>query len=139
MSGAQGWPAFFEEPVMLLAFVLLGRAVEERAKLRASSDMTALLTLLPAHARLLLPDQGTRTLTVPTHHLSPGDRVVVLPGVSLPSAPHGCRQAGSEGWSGFGFRTSCLWTEWWWAGAAAWMSPVSRGSPCQCPRRRGTQ
>ena len=78
---------------MLLAFVLLGRAVEERAKLRASSDMTALLTLLPAHARLLLPGQGTRTLTVLTHHLSPGDRVVVLPGVSLPFAPHGCRQA----------------------------------------------
>ena len=89
---------------MLLAFVLLGRAVEERAKLRASSDMTALLTLLPAHARLLLPDQkdqkdqkeGTRTLTVPTHHLSPGDRVMVLPGVSPPPAPHGCRQAGGQ-------------------------------------------
>jgi cation transport ATPase len=29
-----GWPTFFEEPVMLLAFVLLGRAVEERAKLQ---------------------------------------------------------------------------------------------------------
>ena len=131
---------------MLLAFVLLGRAVEERAKLRASSDMTALLTLLPATARLLLPDQkeGTRTLTVPTHHLSPGDRVMVLPGVSRPSAlcplprTDAGRQAGSEGRSGFGFRTSCLWTEWWWAGAAAWMSPVSRGSPCPCPRRRGT-
>ena len=29
-----GWPTFFEEPVMLMAFVLLGRAVEERAKLK---------------------------------------------------------------------------------------------------------
>ena len=48
-----GWPTFFEEPVMLLAFVLLGRAVEERAKLRATSDMSALLNLLPATARLV--------------------------------------------------------------------------------------
>ena len=48
-----GWPTFFEEPVMLLAFVLLGRAVEERAKLRATSDMSALLNLLPPTARLL--------------------------------------------------------------------------------------
>jgi Cu2+-exporting ATPase len=50
---ALGWPTFFEEPVMLLAFVLLGRAVEERAKLRATSDMSALLNLLPATARLI--------------------------------------------------------------------------------------
>jgi Cu2+-exporting ATPase len=57
-----GWPTFFEEPVMLLAFVLLGRAVEERAKLRATSDMSALLNLLPATARLVSggagPDSG---------------------------------------------------------------------------------
>ncbi|KAK3257587.1 copper-transporting ATPase [Cymbomonas tetramitiformis] len=52
-----GWPMFFEEPMMLLAFVLLGRAVEERAKLRASSDMTELLGLLPTTARLCLPLQ----------------------------------------------------------------------------------
>jgi len=38
---------------MLLAFVLLGRAVEERAKLRATSDMSALLNLLPPTARLI--------------------------------------------------------------------------------------
>lgn len=37
-----GWRTFFEEPAMLLGFVLLGRALEERAKLQASSDMAAL-------------------------------------------------------------------------------------------------
>lgn len=30
-------PSFLEEPVMLLAFVLLGRSLEARARLKASS------------------------------------------------------------------------------------------------------
>lgn len=37
-----GWPTFFEEPAMLLGCVLLGRSLEERAKLAASSDLAAL-------------------------------------------------------------------------------------------------
>ena len=48
-----GWPTFFEEPLMLLAFVLLGRALEERAKVKAASDMTSLLSLIPPSARLV--------------------------------------------------------------------------------------
>jgi P-type Cu+ transporter len=36
------WRTYFEEPAMLLGFVLLGRALEERAKLQASADMVAL-------------------------------------------------------------------------------------------------
>jgi hypothetical protein len=39
---ALGWRSFFEEPAMLLGVVLLGRALEQRAKLQASADMTAL-------------------------------------------------------------------------------------------------
>lgn len=39
---ALGWRTFFEEPAMLLGVVLVGRALEERAKLRASADMAAL-------------------------------------------------------------------------------------------------
>ncbi|CAI7831909.1 unnamed protein product [Closterium sp. NIES-54] len=50
-----GWPAFFEEPLMLLAFVLLGKALEERAKIKATSDMAALLSLLPPQARRIIP------------------------------------------------------------------------------------
>jgi len=37
-----GWRTFFEEPAMLLGVVLVGRALEERAKLQASADMAAL-------------------------------------------------------------------------------------------------
>ncbi|KAH1244638.1 Copper-transporting ATPase PAA2, chloroplastic [Glycine max] len=38
------WDAsFFDEPVMLLGFVLLGRSLEEKARIQASSDMNELL------------------------------------------------------------------------------------------------
>ena len=37
-----GWRTFFEEPAMLLGVVLVGRALEERAQLQASSDLAAL-------------------------------------------------------------------------------------------------
>uniref|UniRef100_A0A7I4BBQ6 P-type ATPase A domain-containing protein n=1 Tax=Physcomitrium patens TaxID=3218 RepID=A0A7I4BBQ6_PHYPA len=82
-----GWQAFFEEPVMLLAFVLLGRAVEERAKLQSSSDMTVLLNVLPSEARLLIGqdnDGHPTTMNVPCDSLSIGDAVVVLPGDRIP-------------------------------------------------------
>lgn len=47
---ALGWRTFFEEPAMLLGFVLVGRALEERAKLQASSDLIALqVCICPRH------------------------------------------------------------------------------------------
>eukprot|EP01018_Ginkgo_biloba_P006154 Gb_11817 [translate_table: standard] len=85
---SQGWRAFFEEPVMLLAFVLLGRNLEERAKLKASSDMTALLNFLPSKARLLMGSSAEGplpTVEVPCNSLSVGDSVVVLPGDHIPA------------------------------------------------------
>ena len=48
-----GWPLYFEEPTMLFAFVLFGRAMETRAKLMASSDLTSLIELMPRTARRL--------------------------------------------------------------------------------------
>ncbi|RYR71427.1 hypothetical protein Ahy_A02g005684 [Arachis hypogaea] len=54
-----GWKAFFEEPIMLIAFVLLGRNLEQRAKIKATSDMTGLLSLLPSKARLLVNNGKT--------------------------------------------------------------------------------
>lgn len=37
-----GWRTCFEEPAMLLGVVLLGRTLEQRAKLQASADMASL-------------------------------------------------------------------------------------------------
>jgi Cu+-exporting ATPase len=48
---------FFEEPVLLLAFILLGRALESRARARAASDLRALSTLLPLDAKLVVADK----------------------------------------------------------------------------------
>lgn len=68
---------------MLIAFVLLGRNLEQRAKIKATSDMTGLLSVLPSKARLLLDggDLQNSTVEVPCNSLSVGDLVVILPGV----------------------------------------------------------
>ncbi|GIL67851.1 hypothetical protein Vafri_21137 [Volvox africanus] len=78
-----GWKTFFEEPAMLLGFVLVGRALEERAKLQASADMAALQGLVPTKARLLLTD-GEKYSEVPAEAVSSGDLLLVLPGDRLP-------------------------------------------------------
>lgn len=79
----QGWKAFFEEPIMLIAFVLLGKNLEQRAKIKATSDMTGLLGILPSKARLLVDnDAKDSIIEVPCNSLHVGDRIVVLPGVS---------------------------------------------------------
>ncbi|KAH7441076.1 hypothetical protein KP509_03G024700 [Ceratopteris richardii] len=82
-----GWKAFFEEPVMLLAFVLLGKTVEERAKIQASSDMTSLLNVLPTKANLVVDDtkEGLpSTVEVACENLAVGDKVLVFPGDRIP-------------------------------------------------------
>jgi hypothetical protein len=63
-------------------FVLVGRALEERAKLRASADMVALQDLVPSRARLQL--QGGHWAEVPADAVSPGDLLTVLPGDRVP-------------------------------------------------------
>ncbi|KAJ9509606.1 hypothetical protein QJQ45_011238, partial [Haematococcus lacustris] len=73
-----GWRTFFEEPAMLLGFVLLGRALEERAKLQASADMA----LVPTRARLALAHGGHRE--VPAEAVGAGALIAVLPGDRLP-------------------------------------------------------
>jgi Cu2+-exporting ATPase len=78
-----GWRTFFEEPAMLLGIVLIGRALEERAKLRASADMAALSGLLPPKARLILSD-GASWKEVPSETVAAGDDVAVLPGDRIP-------------------------------------------------------
>ncbi|CAI6009934.1 unnamed protein product [Closterium sp. NIES-65] len=45
--------------VMLLAVVLLGRSLEASARAQASSDLNALMSLLPSTARLLVQDDST--------------------------------------------------------------------------------
>lgn len=91
------WDAsFFDEPVMLLGFVLLGRSLEERARIKASSDMNELLSLVSTQSRLVItsseadPPSDTVLssdaicIEVPTDDIRVGDSVLVLPGETIP-------------------------------------------------------
>ncbi len=79
------WQCFFEEPVMLLGFVLLGQALLERAKGKASSAIRALMELQPASARLLVSStDGDLQVPMPVEELQVGDRIVVWAGEKIP-------------------------------------------------------
>lgn len=83
-----GWKAFFEEPIMLIAFVLLGRNLEQRAKIKATSDMTGLLSILPSKARLLVNNGETdaaSVVEVPSDSLSVEDQIIIFPGDRIPA------------------------------------------------------
>ena len=77
-----GWPCFFNEPVMLLGFVLLGRFLEERARFRTGRALEQLAELQPDTALLLLGDGPPRPVRV--GGLRPGDRLRLLPGDRVP-------------------------------------------------------
>ncbi len=56
-----GWECFFDEPVMLLSFILLGRTLEQRARFQAAGSLRSLIALQPTLARLVpAPDLAAR-------------------------------------------------------------------------------
>ena len=77
-----GWPCFFNEPVLLLGFVLLGRFLEERARFRTGRALEQLAALQPDTALLLMGDGQPRQVRV--GGLRPGDVVQLLPGDRVP-------------------------------------------------------
>ncbi|MFQ6538520.1 MULTISPECIES: heavy metal translocating P-type ATPase [Aphanothece] len=79
---ASGLPCFFNEPVMLLGFVLLGRFLEERARYRTGEALQKLAALQPDTALLVMEAGPPRQVRV--GGLRPGDRIRVLPGDRLP-------------------------------------------------------
>ncbi|KAL2237219.1 UNVERIFIED_CONTAM: Copper-transporting ATPase PAA2, chloroplastic [Sesamum indicum] len=88
--------AFFDEPVMLLGFILLGRSLEERARIKASSDMNELLSLISTKSRLVISPSGSDVsadsvlcsdamcIEVPTDDIRIGDSILVFPGETIP-------------------------------------------------------
>ncbi|MBW4483924.1 MAG: heavy metal translocating P-type ATPase [Tildeniella torsiva UHER 1998/13D] len=82
-----GWECFFDEPVMLLAFILLGRTLEQRARYQAADALRSLVELQPAVARLI-SDPATAGVAqtgveVPARCLQVGEWVQVLPGEKI--------------------------------------------------------
>jgi Cu2+-exporting ATPase len=82
---AVGWQCFFNEPVMLLGFVLMGRFLEDRARSRTGRALRELARLQPEQALLLLGDGSEAPLRpVRVGALRSGDRLRLLPGDRVP-------------------------------------------------------
>mgnify|MGYP006334925463 CR=1 FL=1 len=97
-----GWECFFDEPVMLLGFILLGKTLEQQAKRRAASALQALIALQPATARLVdfkfpIVDLDSEELSdsqsiahnppyieIPADRVRVGEWLQVLPGEKIP-------------------------------------------------------
>ncbi|MGQ3685481.1 MAG: heavy metal translocating P-type ATPase [Candidatus Loosdrechtia sp.] len=73
---------FFETSVMLIAFIRIGKYMEERVRGRAGQVLQELLRLQTGKARLLLPEG--REKEVDAFTVQKGDIVVVRPGESIP-------------------------------------------------------
>ena len=86
-----GWECFFDEPVMLLGFILLGRTLEQQAKGQAAAAFRQLLALQPQLARLIAPQtidnnffQSASSVEIPANQVKVGEWIQVLPGEKIP-------------------------------------------------------
>jgi P-type Cu+ transporter len=77
-----GLPVYFEAAAAITTLVLLGQALELRARSRTSAAIRSLLRLAPKNARLVRAD-GTE-LDVPLEHIQVGDMLRVRPGEKVP-------------------------------------------------------
>lgn len=85
-----GWECFFDEPVMMLGFILLGRTLEKQARGRAAKAFRQLLALSPQTARLIInpePEKliaGANIIEIPAEQVRVGEWLQVLPGDKIP-------------------------------------------------------
>jgi P-type Cu2+ transporter len=81
-----GWECFFEEPVMIIGFITLGRTLEQQAKHRAANAFDRLLSLQPTIARLVSPDpERPQSIEIPVEQVKIGEYLRVLPGEKIPT------------------------------------------------------
>jgi len=78
-----GFPCFFNEPVMLLGFILIGRFLEERARYQTGSSIGELLDLQPEMANIYTEDNQIKSRRVNT--LRPNQEIQVLAGDRVPA------------------------------------------------------
>ncbi|MCS6929541.1 MAG: heavy metal translocating P-type ATPase [Saprospiraceae bacterium] len=84
-------PIYFEAAGVVVAFILLGKWLEERAKARTSSSIKRLMALQPQTVRRLLPSGHMEE--IPTASVQVGDLLLVRPGEGVPVdgvVHHGC-------------------------------------------------
>lgn len=73
---------YFEAAAVIIAFILLGKLLEERAKGQTSEAIKKLMDLQPQQVRLVGGD-GTFH-TAPLQQVGTGERIAVLPGEKIP-------------------------------------------------------
>ena len=74
---------YFDTAALIIAFLLLGRWFEARAKSRAGQAIKALLELGAKEARVVDPD-GTNERLVPVEQVRVGDHLRIRPGEKVP-------------------------------------------------------
>jgi P-type Cu2+ transporter len=85
-----GWECFFDEPVMMLGFILLGRTLEQQARGKAAAAFRQLLALQPQVARLIAnPEKinsvvGSASIEIPAEQVRVGEWLKILPGDKVP-------------------------------------------------------
>jgi Cu+-exporting ATPase len=78
----QPWTqVYFDAVLLILGFLLLGKTLESRARVRALDALNALSRMQPVNARRIV--DGIETV-VPLDEIRPGDAVLVLPGERFP-------------------------------------------------------
>ena len=80
---ATGFPCFFNEPVMLLGFILIGRFLEERARYQTGSSIGELLDLQPETANIYIEKDKVKSIRIKS--LKPGQEIQVLAGDRVPA------------------------------------------------------
>lgn len=81
-SHGMGHYLYFDSATMIVAFVLTGRLLEERAKNSTTSAIRSLMDLQPPMA-WLVGDDGTEK-EVPTSQIQPGNTIRIRPGGRVP-------------------------------------------------------
>jgi len=80
--GSDERDVYFEVSAVVIAFVLMGKYMEEIIKQRSSAAVRRLLDLQPATATVI---HGGKEMTVPAEAIQRGDLVLVRPGEKVPA------------------------------------------------------
>lgn len=73
---------YFEVSAVIIAFVLLGKYMEEAIKKKSSAAVKKLLDLKPAMARVIRNDSE---INIPSNQVEPGDIMIIRPGEKIPT------------------------------------------------------
>ncbi|MCM1982714.1 heavy metal translocating P-type ATPase [Lyngbya confervoides] len=85
-----GWECFFDAPVMIVGLILLGRTLEEQARIKANRSFRSLLSLQTPMAYRVTAEAGDAQVSshppelISVEQVQPGDRLQVLPGDLFP-------------------------------------------------------